>query len=202
MLVLPCARQRAQAHLQGVSPMTKQVYVDEIGRAKLNLRNAFGHNVGDVRDMKNIEWQMSHEDCVSLVDDGAEPSQARFQFTEVSPADEEVWIGAKVTGDLGEGSKEIAIGSERFVIVRPLKSYLAGEQMIEFTQIDPVEYENTVREMQEAAEERKRVKAEKESASASASERKTSSSTRATRSQHSEPAVDLRSGGSGGQGAQ
>ena len=112
-----------------------EAIVGQLGKAKVVMRDADGRETDSYDEMIGIGYESSNPDAVSVVDDDAEPRDARLEF--LAPTDEPVFIDVTFDGDPGDGMRPIRLRSDGITVVLPPPGdAVSGDVIVEFTQVD------------------------------------------------------------------
>jgi len=92
------------------------VHIGEEGVAEVEMYDSDGNVTDSYDKISGIQWSMSDPTKAELVDDDAEPKDARFNFMALTP-DGPVTAGCTFDGDPGDGVTKVELVSEEINIV-------------------------------------------------------------------------------------
>jgi hypothetical protein len=101
--------------------MAVDVHVGEVGIAEVEMRDADGNVTDDYDKVAGIHWSTTDPSKVTLVDDDANPKDARFNFLALTTTP--VTASCTFDGDAGDGVTQIEGASEEInVVAGPARS--------------------------------------------------------------------------------
>lgn len=107
-----------------------QAHVGDIGVAEVHMTDAQGNDTDSYDVMSGISYVSSDPDSIEVVDDDAEPKDARLNFLALTDAPQQVTV--TFDGDPGDGVRSITLVSEDIEVVPGPAT--GGTVTIRFTQ--------------------------------------------------------------------
>ena len=111
--------------------MTIEAHIGDLGVAEVVMRDSPSNPTDRYDSMSGIAYSSSHPTAVNVVDDDAEPKDARVEFLALTNG-EEATITCTFDGDPGDGITTVVLVSEGIMVVPG--DAVGGEIKIRFVQ--------------------------------------------------------------------